>query len=124
MMVPALSGSVRFNSTCRDSKVAQVNVVRSIGLSRFGWTEVTAFNRLMLGLFLHSASSAKPKDMSASPYMWVSPVLPTAYPKSHITVLIESGFFAASALFAGSVFCGGAVAGRTSFSYLSQLTVA
>src|ERR1700683_1581942 len=106
MMVFALSGSVPTMATCRDSKVAQFKVVRSMGLSRLGLMDVIASRRLVLGLFLHSASSAKPNEVSASPYMTCSPSLATEYPNSHITVLIESA------------------AVSTSFSYLSQLKVA
>src|SRR5277367_917535 len=109
MMVFALSGSVRIDSAWRDSKVAQLNVVRSMGLSRLGLMAVKACSKLVLGLFLHSASSAKPNEVSASPYMTCSPIFATENPNSHITVLIESG--------------GEPVEGRISFSYLSQLKV-
>src|SRR5208337_3393266 len=118
MMVFALSGSVRAISTCRDSKVGQFKVVKSIGLSRFGLTEASASSRLLLGLFLHSASSANPKEASASPYMTCSPDLATEYPNSHITVLIESGCLA------GSASAVEVAEAMISFSYLSQLKVA
>src|SRR5580692_11523083 len=118
MMVLALSGSERAESACRDSNVAQFSVMRSMGLSRFGRTLTSACSTLSLGSFRHSASSANPKEASASLYMRCSPALPTVYPNSHMTRSMASGRFEASP--------GCEVSGEPtiSFSYLSQVSVA
>src|SRR5580700_5665185 len=118
MMVFALEASLCIDSACRDSKSLQLSVMRSIGLSRLGRTAASACSKLVLGLFLHSASRAKPKEVSASPYMTCSPALPTEYPNSHMTVSMGSGRCAdcAAADPSGEP--------TISFSYLSQLKVA
>src|SRR5579862_7933321 len=114
MMVLALSGSDCAALRWRVCQSAQLSVVRSIGLSRFGRTVVIACSRLTLGLSLHSASSANPNEVSASLYRTCSPALATAKPNSHITVSIGSR--------CAAPFC---VPGpMISFSYLSQLKVA
>src|SRR5258708_37638475 len=112
MMVVALSGSVRASSTCRDANTAHSRVVRSIGFLGSGLTMPSASNRLSAGWLLHWLSSANPNGPSAPGYMTCAPDLATEYPNSHITVLSEStvGFEAA--------------AGRTSFSYFPQVSVA
>src|SRR3974390_726059 len=69
MMVPALSGSELLRSVWRAANVAHGSVVRSIGFLLSGFIFARASSSLSPGLFLHSASRAKPNAANAPPYM-------------------------------------------------------
>src|ERR1700722_9492028 len=130
MMVVALSGSDLADSACRDSKAWQFRAARSIGLFLLGFTELKACRRLVAGAFLHSASRAKPNEVSASPYMTCSPAFATEKPNSHMTVLMASGRGAFAPARTGPFAsasdgdCAVSCDPTISFSYLSQLSVA
>src|SRR3984893_4361741 len=110
--VVALSGSDFRSARCRVSKVAQSRRVKSIGCSRFDLTEFTASSNVVVGLFLHLASKAKPNAVRESPYMTRSPDFATENPNSHITVSM------------GSTLYPGIVEASISFSYWEQFTAA
>src|SRR5258708_37278156 len=90
MMVVALSGSVRANSTCREAKAAHSRAVRSIGFLGSGFTMPSASNRLSAGGALHPLSSANPNGPGAPGDTTSPPDLGPDKPDNHNTVLSES----------------------------------